>query len=83
MRRIISFRERFLAVVPRQAHKKCYNITDSFPGFLSMPRFALFLRRTKAYRGSSVLASSAGRALRVMVAVLFLWGLTAWAMGWW
>jgi len=48
-----------------------------------MSRSALFPRRTKAYRGSSVLASSAGRALRVMVAVVFLWGLTAWAMGWW
>ncbi|WP_157787579.1 hypothetical protein [Pusillimonas noertemannii] len=48
-----------------------------------MPRSALFPRRAKAYRGSAVLASSWGRALRVLVAAVFLWGLTGWAMGWW
>lgn len=48
-----------------------------------MSRSVLFTRRSTAYRGSAVLASSWGRALRVLAAVLFLWGLTGWAMGWW
>jgi len=30
-----------------------------------------------------MLASSGGRALRVLAAVAVLWGLTGWAIGWW
>ena len=47
-----------------------------------MPRLTLFSRRPTAYRGSAVLASSWGRALRVLVAVAALWLLTGWAMEW-
>ena len=48
-----------------------------------MSRPFLFLRRSAAYRGSAVLASAWGRVLRVLVAVVALWGLTGWSMGWW
>jgi len=37
----------------------------------------------RRYRGSGLLASSFQRMVRVLPAVLFLWALTGWAMGWW
>ena len=48
-----------------------------------MHPFSLFSRRSAAYRGSALLASSWGRVLRMLLAVVFLWALTGWAMGWW
>jgi len=35
------------------------------------------------YRGSALLHSGARRVLLVLPCVIGLWGLTAWAMGWW
>jgi len=35
------------------------------------------------YRGSTLLHSGPRRVLRVLPCVACLWGLTAWAMGWW
>jgi hypothetical protein len=35
------------------------------------------------YRGSALLASGAQRVFRVLLAVVFLWALTGWAMDWW
>jgi len=62
----------------------CYNITGlRIPTPFPMPRFSMFSRRPAAYRGSALLASSGGRMLRVFVAVVFLWAMTGWAMGWW
>ncbi|MDS1140186.1 hypothetical protein RE432_07030 [Pusillimonas sp. SM2304] len=38
---------------------------------------------SRRYRGSALLSSSVQRMARVLLAVLFLWMLTGWAMGWW
>lgn len=49
-----------------------------------MPRFPVsFRRRSRPYRGTALLTSSLARASRVLLAVMFLWMLTGWAMGWW
>jgi len=37
----------------------------------------------RPYRGSALLHSGTRRVLRVLPCVACLWGLTAWAMGWW
>jgi len=48
-----------------------------------MSLFRHFSAAPRSYRGSALLASAMGRMLRVLAAVAFLWGMTAWAMGWW
>ncbi|NYT64645.1 hypothetical protein H0A58_01520 [Alcaligenaceae bacterium] len=49
-----------------------------------MPRLPVpFRRSTRPYRGSSLLDSALSRMVRVLLAVLLLWALTGWAMGWW
>ncbi|MBP6019463.1 MAG: hypothetical protein KA735_08220 [Burkholderiaceae bacterium] len=49
-----------------------------------MPRFPVpFRRSTRPYCGSALLDSSVARMARVLLAVLLLWALTGWAMGWW
>ncbi|HEY9571824.1 MAG TPA: hypothetical protein VIR76_01730 [Pusillimonas sp.] len=37
----------------------------------------------RRYRGSALLASCARRMAYTLLAVVFLWCLTAWAMQWW
>ncbi|MGB6102359.1 MAG: hypothetical protein WBF88_00730 [Pusillimonas sp.] len=37
----------------------------------------------RRYRGSALLASCLQRVAKVSLAVLFMWALTSWAMGWW
>ncbi|CAM5199441.1 putative protein OS=Castellaniella defragrans (strain DSM / CCUG 39792 / 65Phen) OX=1437824 GN=BN940_02246 PE=4 SV=1 [Castellaniella denitrificans] len=42
-----------------------------------------FFDRPGRYRGSSLLLSAGRRMRRAALAVLFLWLLTGWALGWW
>ncbi|MGE4368971.1 MAG: hypothetical protein AB7E12_04760 [Burkholderiaceae bacterium] len=39
--------------------------------------------KSARYRGSSLLSSSVHRAVRVAPAVVLLWAVSGWALGWW
>jgi hypothetical protein len=49
---------------------------------MSFYRFLLW-RKTPSHHGSALLYSAARRVVHVLFAVVFLWGLTGWGMGWW
>ncbi|MDN5842716.1 MAG: hypothetical protein L0H54_04615 [Alcaligenaceae bacterium] len=46
-----------------------------------MPTLPFF--RPRRYRGSVLLLSARQRVLRALLAVVFLWALTGWALQWW
>lgn len=61
--------------MPRKAREQRY-------ATMPTPDSTSSVQRSRPYRGSAMLRSSLGRVLRMLPVAVFLWGMTAWAMGW-